>query len=81
MSNDAITDRMIVLGRELNHGRSDKLNGCYARLTPNKEYLRVDKSGKTTFVSQAEFNELDDNAVIASLEADFDNETNPFVNR
>lgn len=81
MSSDALTDRMIVLGRELSNGRSDKLSGCYARLTPDKRYLRVDKSGRSFFMSQNRFGEIDDNTVIAELEAYFNNETNPTANR
>ena len=81
MSSDALTDRMIVLGRELSNGRSGKLSGCYARLTPDKRYLRVDKSGRSFFMRQARFGEIDDNTVIAELEAYFNNETNPTATR
>lgn len=76
MSSEALTDRMMVLGRELSNGRSDKLNGCYARLTPDKRYLRVDKSGRSFFMSQNRFGEIDDDTVIAELEAYFNNEIN-----
>lgn len=81
MSSEALTDRMIVLGRELSNGRSDKLNGCYARLTSDKRYLRVDKSGRSFFMSQNRFGEIDDDTVIAELEAYFNNETNSTATR
>lgn len=81
MSNDALTDRMIVLGRELSNGRSDSLSGCYARLSPDKRYLRVDKSGRSFFMSQCRFGEIDDDTVIAEIEAYFDEKANPTTNR
>ena len=68
---DQLIDRMIVLGRELNQGCSDILRGCYARLTPDKSYLRIDMYGRTNHISQKDFKECDNDTIIANAESYF----------
>ena len=67
----SIVDRMESLGSKLSRGSSKILGDCYARLTPSADYLRVDKSGRTHFVSKRTFEESGDDLIVSNIEAYF----------
>ena len=68
---EAITDRMIVLARNLNRGLSKILENCYATASPSLDCIRVDKSGKLLFATYSEFENNSDDDVVKRLESDF----------
>ena len=70
--NKSVMGRMESLGGSLSHGSSKVLGDCYARLTPSADHLRVDKSGRTHFVSKRDFEELSDELIVSDIEAYFD---------
>lgn len=67
-----ITDRMLVLARQLNQGLSDKLDGCYAKVSPDMRHLRLEKSGWYGFTAQSQFKEMDDESIVKDLEESFE---------
>ena len=69
---NSIMNRMEALGSQLSRGSSKILGDCYARLTPSADHLRVDKSGRTHFVSKREFKESSDELIVSNIEAYFD---------
>lgn len=73
---EIITDRMLVLARQLNRGLSDTLDGCYAKVSPDLRHLRVEKSGWYGFTAQSQFKEMDDQSIVKDLEESFESYRN-----